>query len=98
MRQITWTDKNGFKHVSLIRDTDSDDVAPSGIPIGPPDLDLVDWEEVKKDLNNYLVDHGMLTYEDIQRRNTGVSQAVRSCLTSKIVNVYKFTKLEVNHE
>jgi len=92
MRRITYTDKFGYKRVSLIRDTDPDDLAPQGVPIGPPDLDLVDWEEVKRDLNNMLVDRNILTYGDIQRQNTGVSSCVRSCLTSKVVNLYKQTE------
>ncbi len=92
MRRVTYTDKFGYKRVSLIRDTDSDDLAPQGVPIGPPDLDLVDWEEVKRILNNMLVDKNILTYRDIQRQNTGVSQCVRSCLTSKVVNLYKQTE------
>ena len=92
MRQVTFTDKFGFKKVSLIRDTDSDDLAPQGVPIGPPDLDLVDWEEVKRDLNNMLVDKGILTYQDIIRQNTAVSTCVKASLTSKIVILYKQTE------
>lgn len=92
MRRITYTDKFGYKKVSLIRDTDPDDLAPQGVPVGPPDLDLVDWEEVKRDLNNMLVDRGILTYQDIQRLNTAVSSCVKACLTSKIVILYKHTE------
>lgn len=98
MRQVVWTDKDGFKRVSLIRDTDPEELASSGIPVGPPDLELVDWEEVKRDLNNFLVDHGLLTYRDLMRQNSGVSKAVRSCLTSKIVNLFKFMEMEGNDE
>jgi hypothetical protein len=90
MRQVTYTDKFGYKKVALVRDTDPDDFAEQGVPVGPPDLELVDWEEVKRDLNNILVDRGILTYHDIQRNPSAVSSAVRSCLTSKVVNVYKF--------
>lgn len=94
MRRVTYEDKDGFKRVTLIRDTDPDDVAPSGIPVGPPDLDLVDWEEVKRDLNNLLVDNGLLTYRDLMAQNSGVSKAVRSCLTSKVVNLFKYMEME----
>lgn len=93
MRRVTYTDKFGYKKVSLVRDTDPDDLAPMGVPLGPPDLSLVDWEEVKKDLNNMLVDRGILNYIDIQRNSSAVSSCVRSCLTSKIVNAYKATEV-----
>ena len=88
MRRVTY-EVDGYKKVSMIRDTDSDDLAPKGIPVGPPDLDLVDWEEVKKHLNNLLVERGILTYRDIQMNTSAVSTCVRACLTSRIVNVYK---------
>ena len=92
MRQVTYTDQDGYKHVVLIRDTDPESMAPAGVPVGPPDLDLIDWEAVKRDLSNQLVENGILTYRDIQRHNSAVSVCVRACLTSKVVNIYKFTE------
>lgn len=90
MRRVTWTDRHGYKRVSLVRDTDPDDFAEQGVPITVLDLELVDWEEVKRDLNNMLVDRGIFNYHDVQRNPSAVSSCVRSCLTSKVVNVYKF--------
>ena len=42
MREVEWTDKDGFRHRSLVRDTDPDSAAPSGILKDPPDLDGLD--------------------------------------------------------
>ena len=89
MRRVTWTDRRGWKHVSLVRDNDPDEAGQTGVPVGPPDLDRLDCEEVKRDLNNMLVEMGILTYRDIQRLNTAVSTAVRSVLTTRVVNLYK---------
>jgi hypothetical protein len=92
MRRVTYTDKFGYKKVALVRDTDSDELAPQGVPIGPPDLSLIDWEEVTRELSNMLVDRGILTYQDIIRQNTAVSTSVKACLTSKIVVLFKQTE------
>lgn len=92
MRQVTYIDKLGYKKVALLRDTDPDDHAEMGVPVGPPDFELVDWEEVKRELNNLLVDRCILTYADIQRNPSAVSSCVRGCLTSKIVNIYKYVE------
>jgi hypothetical protein len=89
MRQVTYKDRNGYLRVSLIRDTDPEDMAPKGLPVGPPDFELIDWEEVKRQLSNLLVERGILTYTDIQHNPSAVSSCVRSCLTSRVVNVYK---------
>jgi hypothetical protein len=96
MKRVTWEDQHGYKHVSMVRDSDGVEAGPKGIPVGPPDLELVDWEEVKRNLNNLLVEMDILTYRDIQRQNSGVSTAVRSVLTSQIVNIFKW--MEGDHD
>jgi hypothetical protein len=61
MKIVIWKDKHGYKHRSLLRDTDRDDQAAYGVPQDPPDLNQIDWEEVKKEIHNHLVEKGLIT-------------------------------------
>jgi len=89
MRIVTWTDPAGYTRRSLIRNADPDDKAPEiGIPVDPPDLDLLDWvgistqfpdlslAEFKRKLHNRLVQTGLITWKDVQRSQNGLSSAV----------------------
>jgi len=69
MRTVLWEDKNGYKHRSLVRDDDPDSAAEQGILQDPPDLHLADWEGVIRDLHNALVEHGLYSWEEIQKAN-----------------------------
>jgi hypothetical protein len=89
MRTVITTDNRGRKTVFLVRDTDPDSAAGRGIPIGPPDFDGLDLEEVKKELNNQLVETGILTWLDVQKNPTALSGAVRSAMVGRIVELYK---------
>ena len=75
MKRIQYTDKTGFKRRSLVKDTDSEDDAQYGIPAGPPDLRQLDWEVLKREMNNALADQELWTLQDLQRSTTGVTVA-----------------------
>ena len=92
MRLIKWTDKDGYHHLSLVRDDDPDEFAPYGIPVDPPPLDLLDWEAVKRDLHNQLVDREITTWDDVVRTQDGVTNAVRSALVRRVVTLYRQEK------
>jgi hypothetical protein len=89
MRLIIWEDRNGWSRASWIRDEDPDSSAPQGIPAGPPNLDLLDLEEVKRDINNALVKQQIFTWADVQRRQNAISGVARAALVGKIVQLYK---------
>lgn len=89
MKRVIWTNRYGWKYVTLLRDGDPDDAAESGIPIGPPDLNNLDWEGAKKDINNLLVDRDLLTYKDLQRAYTGLSSAVAKPIMKRIIQIFK---------
>ena len=72
MRHVIFSDERGFLHRAMVRDTDGDEMARSGVPAGPPDLNGIDWEAVKKDINNKLVEQGLFTWEDINRSPMGL--------------------------
>ena len=89
MRKVVWTDRRGWKKVSLVRDTDPDSAAPQGLPAGPPDLSEVDCQEVLKEINNRLVDDGLLEIRDLSRQPNAITQAIRAAMLGRIVSAYK---------
>lgn len=93
MRLVVWTDRAGWKRASWVRDNDPDTAAERGVPVPMPDLGSLDWEEVKKDINNMLVDQRLFTWRDVQRQQTGVTNAVRAAIVRRVVQLYK----EVNN-
>ena len=89
MRRVIWEDRNGYTRASLVRDGDPDEAAEYGVPIEPPDLDEIDWEEVKRDLHNNLVRKGLFTYEDMRNAQKGIRSAVILALHKKVVDLYR---------
>ena len=89
MRTVIWEDRNGYTRASLVRDGDPDEAAEHGIPIEPPDLDQLEWEEGKRDLSNSLVRQGIFTYEDMRNAQNAVKRAVNLALHKKVVDLYR---------
>jgi|32_taG_2_1085360.scaffolds.fasta_scaffold00143_56 hypothetical protein len=89
MKVVKWVDKDGYKRQSLLRDKDPESMAPQGIPVEPPDLDQVDWEEAKKLLWNALVDNGMFEWNDVVQKPNGISNACKTALKRLVTNLYK---------
>jgi hypothetical protein len=91
MRKVTWTDKNGYKHRSLVRDGDPDDMAPNGLLQDPPNLEALDWEAVKRDLHNALLAAGLFTWRDVQEkgRHDGLRGAILSAVKKKLIALYR---------
>jgi predicted nuclease with TOPRIM domain len=75
MRQEIITDRRGYKRRVMVRDNDSDEMLEYGVPAGPPDMDSLDWERLKREINNALVDNGLFTWDDIQKSSVGLNAA-----------------------
>lgn len=88
MKQVKWIDERGKIHLSLIRETDSDDMAKFGIPQDPPDISDI-LEMAKIELHNSLVECGILTYNDIIKYQNSVSAIVKRVISNKIVSRYR---------
>ena len=88
MKEAIYVDRDGFKHVTLIRDGDAEDAAETGLPIGPPSLDDIDWEGAKKEINNMLVDRGLITFQDLQLQS-GLASAVAKPILNRLIQLYK---------
>lgn len=80
MRYVITVDSKGYKRRMMVRDHDGDEKAAQGIPAGPPDLNRLDWEAIKKEINNTLADQGIFTWNDVNN-----SQGVGLSLVSTII-------------
>lgn len=89
MKTVLWIDDKGYKHRSMIRDNDPDSLAPSGIPCDPPDLNRLDWEELKRQLHNMLVEKGLATWEDVQQSQNGVTTSVVSIFKRPLIGLFR---------
>lgn len=95
MREVAWMDRHGYKHVSLIRDDMSDDMAEQGIPLEPPKLDKLNWEEVKRDLHNALIDQRLFGWQDVQRAQNALTGILVRVLKRQLVLLYRIEDQEV---
>lgn len=88
MKLVKYTDARGYNYLSLIRDGDPDEAAPQGILQGPPPLDELDWEAVKRDLHNQLTEMGLFSWKDLQEKK-GLRGAILSALRKRLVYLYR---------
>ena len=94
MRQIEWKDEDGKLHLSWVRDQDGDDAAPTGILCDPPDVEALDWDAIKLDLHNLLVQMRLLTWKDVQRSQTGLISAILGTQKKRLIELYKLREVE----
>ena len=71
MKLVNWTDRRGFKYRSILPDNSDENMAPHGVPAGPPNLDQLDWDAIKHEINDGLYRNGLsvlkLGFVDLQR-------------------------------
>jgi len=89
MKTVEWVDDDGFKHRSLLRDSDPDHLAPAGIPADPPDLTRLDWEGLVRELHNTLAERGLSSWQDVLEHQNGITSSIISVFKRPIVGLYK---------
>lgn len=90
MRLAKWIDADGRKRQAWVKDgTPVSEVESAGIYAGPPDIDLIDWESVKRDLHNQLVERGLFSMDDVVAAQTGITGAVLTALRNRVARLYK---------
>lgn len=89
MRIVIVEDRFGYKRAYWLKNEEPDSAAEEGIPISPPDLDLLDWETVKRDLHNMLVDRGLFTWMDVQRAQNGVTASILAAMRKRTIALYR---------
>jgi len=96
MRKIVKTDRHGYRRAWLIRDDDPDETAEQyGVPLAPPDVEKLDWEEIKRDLHNALIDRGLYTWQDVQKAQNALGGIAQSVLRRRLVLLYRQEHQEV---
>ena len=98
MRRVIWEDRNGYLRASLVRDTDPDEMAEQGVPVDLPSLDGINWEEVKRELNNELIRRGLFTWNDVMRSQNGVTASVNRIISRQLALLYKVQAQEVAND
>lgn len=95
MRIVEWTDDDGYYHLSQVRDADSDESAPKiGIPCDPPDVNLIDWEAVKRDTNNLLVKRKLISMADINKSLEHLRSIPQAVLYKRLIDLFTNSKQE----
>jgi hypothetical protein len=94
LKRITWTDEKGYDRAALLPAYLPDSQAEYGIPSEPPNTDALDWDAIKRDLHNQLLDAGLLTWIDVQKNQDKVTTICRRVLAKPVLNLYRI--MEVN--
>jgi len=92
MKLIQWKAPDGFYHLSLIRDGDSTNDAPQGLPQDPPDITQLNWREIQKTLHNELVVRRLITLEDITRSQGELTAAILTAIRRQVIALYRSAK------
>lgn len=93
MKPVVYTDKHGFRRRVLIRDQDDpDEMAEYGVPAGPPDLDEIDWDELRRGVHNALTDMGATDWISLQR--TKALNTVASIVKRYLAELYRNKETE----
>jgi hypothetical protein len=98
LKLVTWTDEDGYKHQSYIKDHEPDAMASQGIPNDPPSLDIIDWNEVKRTIHNRLVQQGIRNWTDIQRHQKAITSIVNSTIKNYLVALYRSAERSTEDE
>jgi hypothetical protein len=90
MKHIIVTDERGLQYRYFVMDGDNENdesVREHGIPSGPPDLDLLDWDGIKRDINNALLKGNVYCHEDI-RKSQDIINYIGTIVKRKVIALY----------
>ena len=86
MNVESYVDERGYKHRVLVS---NDGDIESGITQDPPDILSLDWEAIKRDLHNELLEHRVINFSDVQSNHNILSRIVKTVLVKRLVMLYK---------
>jgi hypothetical protein len=76
MKYVTRVGEDGQKFRVMVKNDDPAEFADYGIPAGPPDLDLLDWDSLKRQINDVMIKEKLFGWEDVQGSGVGLVAAV----------------------
>ena len=86
MKVVNWTDDNGYKHRSVLRENDNDPRI--GIPTDVPDIRQLNWDWIVRELHNRMMEAELFTLKDVEA-NQQLSSLILSVVRRQIVMLYK---------
>lgn len=89
MKIVEWKDKDGYERSRMIKEGDPDELAAFGKPLEPPDLERLDWNELKRALYHELKARGLYSWQDVQRSQNGVTSAILTVFRKKVIDLYR---------
>lgn len=87
MRLVQKTDADGRNHLIWVKDIDPDTAI--GINADPPPIDDLDWEAIKRDLHNGLVNNKLMQLSDLQRSDSGLNTIIMMAFKRRLVDLYR---------
>jgi hypothetical protein len=88
MKHVIYTDETGLVRRALVRDSDTREAGPLGIPAGPPDLDLLDWDALRLEVGRAMAEHALWTWDDVQRAPGGLTP-LTNVLKRALLSLYR---------
>jgi hypothetical protein len=85
MKTVTVTDHRGLRHRYAVPDDLPEKDWPHGLKLDPPKLDELDWEGIRQDIHNALVDLGIATWRDWQKQQHRVQGAILHPILRRLV-------------
>lgn len=93
MRIIVYTDPHGKRHRAAVPDNVPDEQAKFGLRLDPPDLSTLDWDGIRDDIHNALVDLGVSTWRDWQAQQHAVQGAILRPLVRRLVALLRMMEV-----
>lgn len=88
MNLIQWTDEEtGYLHQAWMRNGDKDPT--KGIAHDPPDINRLDWDQIKRNIHNALVNQGLVTWEDIQAKQNAIGGIILAEVRKPLIALYR---------
>ena len=96
LKRVTWTDERGYDRATLLPTYLPESQAEFGIPSEPPNTDALDWNGIKRDLHNELLEAGLLTWVDVQKNQNKITSICRRVLIKPVLNLYRMMEEKSN--
>lgn len=78
MREVIYTNEEGYKQVRIVPHNTTTSDYFMGVLAGPPDLHSLDLSRTQiKELNNRLVDAGLIDYQSLSGRRGDLLKVIR---------------------
>lgn len=89
MRLVRYENEDGFLRQGFIKENMPASDADKGIEYNPPDLNRIDWDAVKREINNDLIKVDLITLKDVAKVNSPLSNIILSAIRPKLIQLYK---------